>query len=63
MTPMVLILALLLEPAEPITDEPWDHVTPFEFIEEMPLDEIERKLRHEELRERYRILENRDANR
>ena len=64
MIAMIYILALVLEPIGPITDEPFIYgVDSIEVIEEAPLEEIERKMRLEEIKQRYRVMENRDADR
>lgn len=52
----LIILAFMLEPAESITQEPWDFVTPWEEIEPKSFEEIERELKKRSIR----ILEKRD---
>jgi len=63
MKPLVFILALYLEPLGTITDEPYDFIQGVEEIPIIGLDDIELKLRQQELNQRFRILENFDANR
>lgn len=53
----LIILAFMLEPAESITQEPWDYITPFEFIEPRTLEQIEMEIEREIYRKQFRILE------
>jgi hypothetical protein len=58
MKPLVFILALYLEPVGSVLEEPWNFTDEIETIDVIPMEELERKLRHRDLRQRYRILEN-----
>lgn len=49
----LIILAFMLEPAEPITEQPWNYLDSFEWIEPRSLEEIEKDLE----RRNIRILE------
>lgn len=52
MIPALAIIALLLEPIEPITIEPWDYVTEPEIIDLGPtVEEMEMQLRPQEASE------------
>jgi len=53
MKPLIIIIALYLEPVGSITEQPWDFVEELEFIDPKSLEEIERELQ----RKKYRILE------
>lgn len=46
MKPLMIIIALLTEPPGSILDLPWDHVSPLEVIEERPIEDVERDLKH-----------------
>jgi hypothetical protein len=50
MKPLVFILALYLEPLGAITEEPYDFVQGVETIEVIPLEDLERKLKQQNLR-------------
>jgi hypothetical protein len=41
MIPMMFVIALTLEPFEPITADPWDYLTPLEVIEEPSEDDVD----------------------
>jgi hypothetical protein len=58
MKPLVIILALYFEPEGSVLEEPWNFSDEIETIDVIPMEELERKLRHRELKQRYRILEN-----
>lgn len=61
MIAMIYILALVLEPIGPITDIPFQYgIDTLEVIEEAPLEEIEERLRHREMMERFKVLEKRN---
>jgi hypothetical protein len=53
MKPLIVILALYLEPVGPITEEPWDYIQGIEEIDVRSLEELERELD----RKKFRILE------
>jgi hypothetical protein len=59
MKPLLMILALYLEPVGPVTEEPWDFVEEIETIDVIPVEELEEKLE----RKRYRIMEATDGDR
>ena len=50
MKPLVIILALYLEPVGSVLEEPYDFVEPLEFIDVIPFEDLERKLKHRNLR-------------
>jgi hypothetical protein len=50
MKPLIFILALYLEPLGAITEEPYDFVQGVETIEVIPLEDLERKLKQQNLR-------------
>jgi hypothetical protein len=51
MTPSMLIIALLLEPIGSVTDEPFNYGTDqIEVIDVIPLEDLERKLKQQNLR-------------
>jgi hypothetical protein len=57
-SPAIIIIALMLEPAEAITQEPWDFIQPFEFIEPRTLEQIELELDRERKKQQFRVMEN-----
>jgi hypothetical protein len=51
MIPSMLIIALLLEPIGSVTDEPFNYGTDqIEVIDVIPLEDLERKLKQQNLR-------------
>jgi hypothetical protein len=58
MTPLVLIIAMVLEPIGPITDEPFIYgIDTLEVIDVIPVEVLEKKLRMEDLKLKFRIME------
>lgn len=53
----LIILAFMLEPAESITQEPWNYVDEFELIEPRTLEQIEMDIERDRIRKQFRILE------
>ena len=51
MTPCMLIIALLLEPIGSVTDEQFNYgIDSIEVIDAIPVEELERKLKRQNLR-------------
>jgi hypothetical protein len=50
MKPLIFILAIYLEPVGTITEEPWDYIQGIETIDVIPLEDLERKLKQQNLR-------------
>lgn len=57
MLTLTIILALYLEPVGSVLEEPWDYLCPIEMIDVIELDDLERKIRQQEIREFYRYLQ------
>lgn len=57
MIALAIILAVYIDPVGPVTEEPWDYLCPIEMIDVIELDDLERKIRQQEIREFYRYLQ------
>lgn len=57
MIALAIILAVYIDPVGPVTEEPWDYLCPIEMIDTISMEELERRLRRQEIREYYRYLQ------